>query len=64
MSTIDTTAPITDDEVFASHAGGKLTVESTMPLDSKRALSIAYTPGVAQVSRAIRDDPARHATHT
>jgi malate dehydrogenase (oxaloacetate-decarboxylating) len=57
-------APITEDEIFASHEGGKLSVESTMPLDSKRALSIAYTPGVAQVSRAIAEDPAKHATHT
>ncbi|MFB0833596.1 NAD(P)-dependent malic enzyme [Arthrobacter halodurans] len=58
------TAPITDREIFAAHEGGKLSVESTMPLDSKRALSIAYTPGVAQVSRAIAADPSRHATHT
>ncbi|GAA1175801.1 NAD(P)-dependent malic enzyme [Nesterenkonia xinjiangensis] len=64
MSTTDTTAPITDDEVFTSHEGGKLTVETTMLLDSKRALSIAYTPGVAKVSRAIHEDPAAHATHT
>ncbi|WP_120004303.1 NAD(P)-dependent malic enzyme [Nesterenkonia muleiensis] len=58
------TAPITDEEVFAAHEGGKLTVETTKPLDSKRALSIAYTPGVAQVSRAIHHDLAKHATHT
>ena len=64
MSDHSSTAPITDAEVFASHEGGKLTVESTKPLDSKRALSIAYTPGVAQVSRAIHTDPAKHATHT
>ena len=64
MSVINTTAPITDDEVFTSHEGGKLSVESTMPLDSKRALSIAYTPGVAQVSRAISEDPGKHASHT
>lgn len=64
MSDHSSTAPITDQEVFTAHEGGKLTVESTMPLDSKRALSIAYTPGVAQVSRAIHQDPAKHATHT
>ena len=64
MSSTDSTAPITDEEVFAAHEGGKLTVETTMPLDSKRALSIAYTPGVAQVSRAIAEDPAKAATHT
>ncbi|MDN5887684.1 MAG: NADP-dependent malic enzyme [Micrococcaceae bacterium] len=58
------TTPVSSREVFAAHEGGKLSVQSTMALDSKRALSIAYTPGVAQVSRAIAEDPARHATHT
>ncbi|MFJ2618691.1 NADP-dependent malic enzyme [Glutamicibacter sp. NPDC087344] len=55
---------ITDAEIFDSHLGGKLTVASKMPLNSKRDLSIAYTPGVAKVSQAIADDPAKHATHT
>lgn len=64
VSAASTTTPITRDEIFASHEGGKLTVESTMPLDTKRALSIAYTPGVAQVSREIAEDPSKHATHT
>ena len=36
--------------------GGKLSVELKSPLDTQRALSIAYTPGVAQVSRAIASD--------
>ncbi|MFD4367873.1 NADP-dependent malic enzyme [Rhodococcus sp. NPDC058521] len=47
---------LTDDEIFAGHTDGKLSVETTAPLDSQRALSIAYTPGVAQVSRAIAAD--------
>lgn len=55
---------ITDTEIFDSHLGGKLSVQSKMPLTSKRDLSIAYTPGVAKVSQAIADDPAKHATHT
>ncbi|MCG2624753.1 NADP-dependent malic enzyme [Arthrobacter sp. I2-34] len=55
---------ITEDEIFSAHVGGKLSVSYTTPLDSKRALSIAYTPGVAQVSRAIAQDPAKHATYT
>lgn len=63
-STPTTTAPISEADIFSAHEGGKLSVESTMPLDSKRALSIAYTPGVAQVSRAIAADPAKHSTHT
>jgi len=55
---------ITDAEVFDAHIGGKLSVQSQMPLNTKRDLSIAYTPGVAKVSQAIADDPAKHSTHT
>ncbi|MFC9357792.1 NADP-dependent malic enzyme [Rhodococcus sp. NPDC057014] len=47
---------LTDEEIFAGHVGGKLSVELTTPLDNQRDLSIAYTPGVAQVSRAIHAD--------
>jgi malate dehydrogenase (oxaloacetate-decarboxylating) len=47
---------ITDEEIFEAHVGGKLSVGMTAPLDTKRSLSIAYTPGVAQVSRAIAAD--------
>lgn len=49
---------ITHDEIFAGHLGGKLSVELSAPLDNQRDLSIAYTPGVAQVSRAIAKDDA------
>ncbi|MEO9329683.1 NAD(P)-dependent malic enzyme [Gordonia aurantiaca] len=48
--------PITDEEIFLAHAGGKLSVELRAPIDTQRDLSIAYTPGVAQVSRAIDTD--------
>ncbi|MFD9667183.1 NADP-dependent malic enzyme [Rhodococcus sp. NPDC059968] len=47
---------LTDEEIFAGHIGGKLSVETTTALDTQRALSIAYTPGVARVSRAIAAD--------
>jgi len=47
---------IEDEEIFSAHIGGKLSVELKAPLDTQRALSIAYTPGVAQVSRAIAGD--------
>ncbi|MFE7417143.1 NADP-dependent malic enzyme [Rhodococcus sp. NPDC057529] len=47
---------LSDEEIFAGHVGGKLSVELTTPLDTQRDLSIAYTPGVAQVSRAIAAD--------
>jgi malate dehydrogenase (oxaloacetate-decarboxylating) len=43
-------------EIFEAHVGGKLSVGLTTPLDTQRSLSIAYTPGVAQVSRAIAAD--------
>ncbi|MGD9605845.1 MAG: NADP-dependent malic enzyme [Leucobacter sp.] len=55
---------ITEDEIFAAHEGGKLRVSLTAPLEDRRDLSIAYTPGVAQVSRAIAADPALAETHT
>ncbi|MGW4337644.1 NAD(P)-dependent malic enzyme [Rhodococcus koreensis] len=54
--TTPSTVELTDEEIFAGHVGGKLSVELTAPLDSQRDLSIAYTPGVAQVSRAIHAD--------
>ncbi|MDA4084088.1 NAD-dependent malic enzyme [Mycolicibacterium hassiacum DSM 44199] len=53
-----------DEEIFAAHAGGKLSVSLNTPLDTQRALSIAYTPGVAQVSRAIATDPTLAARYT
>nr|WP_082365905.1 NADP-dependent malic enzyme [Gordonia sp. NB41Y] len=50
--------PITDEEIFMAHAGGKLSVELRSPIETQRDLSIAYTPGVAQVSRAIHGESA------
>src|SRR5947209_5966723 len=55
---------IGDDEIFESHVGGKLSVALKTPLDTQRALSIAYTPGVAQVSRAIAADRTLAARYT
>lgn len=57
-------APITDEEIFDLHLGGKLSVGLTAPIDNKRDLSIAYTPGVAKVSSAIHENPAMAETHT
>ncbi len=53
-----------DDEIFEAHIGGKLSVQLRSPLDTQRALSIAYTPGVAQVSRAIAADHTLAARYT
>ena len=55
---------ITDEEIFEAHVAGKLSVELKSPLDTQRALSIAYTPGVAQVSRAIAADHTLSARYT
>ena len=55
-STTADLSAITDEEIFLGHGGGKLSVELTAPLETQRDLSIAYTPGVAQVSRAIAQD--------
>jgi malate dehydrogenase (oxaloacetate-decarboxylating) len=56
--------PITDEEIFEAHLGGKLTVGLTATINDKRDLSIAYTPGVAKVSTAIHENPAMAETHT
>ncbi|HTY30372.1 NADP-dependent malic enzyme [Mycobacterium sp.] len=55
---------IGDDEIFDAHVGGKLSVALSAPLDTQRALSIAYTPGVAQVCRAIAADRTLAARYT
>ncbi|MGW4366051.1 NAD(P)-dependent malic enzyme [Nocardia takedensis] len=57
-------ASISTDEIFAGHLGGKLSVELSAPLETQRDLSIAYTPGVAQVSRAIAADEAMSKQYT
>lgn len=55
---------VEDAEIFAAHEGGKLSIALNEPLDTQRALSIAYTPGVAQVSRAIATDHTLAAKYT
>lgn len=55
---------IDDAAIFDAHEGGKLSVALKTPLDTQRALSIAYTPGVAQVSRAIAADHTLAAKYT
>jgi malate dehydrogenase (oxaloacetate-decarboxylating) len=47
------------DRTFLLHLGGKLEVVPKTPLKTRDDLSMAYTPGVARVSRAIADDPAK-----
>jgi malate dehydrogenase (oxaloacetate-decarboxylating) len=52
------------DRTFLLHLGGKLEVQPRSPLKTRDDLSMAYTPGVARVSRAIADDPAKAWTLT
>ena len=59
-----TVQPIAEEEIFSAHEGGKLSIAVGRPLSTKRDLSIAYTPGVAQVSLAIAADPGLARTHT
>lgn len=43
---------------------GKMSMTPTKPLDTQRDLSLAYSPGVAAVSRAIEQDPGAAASFT
>ena len=52
------------DPVFRAHEGGKLGVHATSPLRDADDLSLIYTPGVAQVSLAIAEDPTLASRYT
>jgi malate dehydrogenase (oxaloacetate-decarboxylating) len=52
------------DPVFQVHEGGKLGVHATSALRDAADLSLLYTPGVAQVSRAIAADPTLAGVYT
>ena len=52
------------DRTFLMHLGGKIEVVSKIPLKTRADLSMAYTPGVARVCEAIRDDPEKAFTLT
>jgi malate dehydrogenase (oxaloacetate-decarboxylating) len=47
----------TRDPVFEVHAGGKLAIVSTTPIESVNDLRHIYTPGVARVTKAIAKSP-------
>ena len=46
-----------DQPVYALHRGGKIEMNSTVPLRDRDDLSLAYTPGVAEVCMAIHHEP-------
>src|SRR6266542_2572102 len=52
------------DRTFLMHLGGKIEIQSKVPMRSRDDLSMAYTPGVARVCLAIREDPQRAFTLT
>ena len=47
------------DRIFLLHLGGKIKVQSKVPLTTRNQLSMAYTPGVARVSQAIAKDVSK-----
>ncbi|MDQ1538378.1 MAG: hypothetical protein QOE58_2771, partial [Actinomycetota bacterium] len=52
------------DPVFRAHEGGKIEVVPTQALRNRADLALLYTPGVAEVSRAIAADPSLAALYT
>jgi malate dehydrogenase (oxaloacetate-decarboxylating) len=44
------------DRTFQMHAGGKIEIRNKVPIRTRDDLSMAYTPGVARVCLAIRED--------
>ncbi len=46
------------DRTFLMHLGGKIEMQSKVPIRNRDDLSMVYTPGVARVCRAIADNPA------
>ncbi len=54
----------TTDRTFLLHLGGKIEQHNKQPLRTRDDLSMAYTPGVARVCEAIRDDPDKAFQYT
>jgi malate dehydrogenase (oxaloacetate-decarboxylating) len=45
------------DRTFNLHRGGKISVQSKIPLKNQGDLAMAYTPGVGRICTAIAEDP-------
>ena len=52
------------DPIFVAHEGGKIEVVPTKALRGRADLALLYTPGVADVCRAIASDPSLAARYT
>ncbi len=44
------------DRVFLLHINGKISIKNKVPVDTRDTLSMAYTPGVARICKAIARD--------
>jgi malate dehydrogenase (oxaloacetate-decarboxylating) len=53
-----------NDRTFTMHEGGKIEVLPLCSVGDRDDLSMAYTPGVARVCKAIEADPAKAHTYT
>ena len=60
----DLSNPRATDPVFALHEGGKMEIAATVALNGPDELSLAYTPGVADVCLAIAEDPSIYPDYT
>lgn len=47
------------DRTFNMHRGGKICIQSKMPLETQADLAMAYTPGVGRICEAIAEDPEK-----
>jgi malate dehydrogenase (oxaloacetate-decarboxylating) len=52
------------DRVLNRHRGGKIRMQASLPITSTQILRDVYTPGVARVCLAIREDPAKAGLYT
>jgi malate dehydrogenase (oxaloacetate-decarboxylating) len=52
------------DRTFLMHLGGKIEITPKVSVKTRDDLSMAYTPGVARISEAIAEDPAKAWTLT
>jgi malate dehydrogenase (oxaloacetate-decarboxylating) len=47
------------DRTFALHQGGKISVQSKIPLKYQSDLAMAYTPGVGRICTAVAENPGK-----
>jgi len=55
----DVTVISASDRIFLLHLGGKIQVNSKLPITTRNVLSMVYTPGVGRVSQAIAKDKTK-----